>query len=84
MTFMQDMTEDEKKIMHQHVTYWAPYIEDETVLVLGPVFDPAGGYGIAIVGVENEDQLMELIKNDPASAISHYEWHPMRAVTKNN
>src|SRR5512133_3966748 len=81
-TFMKDMTAEEKKIMQSHVAYWAPYVEDGTVIVLGPVMDPAGGYGIAIVGVESEDRLTELIKNDPANGLNHYEWHPMRAVTR--
>jgi uncharacterized protein len=81
-SFMQDMTEDERKIMQQHVAYWAPFVEDGTVIVLGPVMDPASGYGIAIVRVEGEDRLLELIKNDPANGLNQYEWHPMKAVTK--
>jgi hypothetical protein len=81
-SFMKDMTEDERKIMQKHVAYWAPFVEDGTVIVLGPVMDPASGYGIAIVRVESEDRLLELIKNDPANGLNHYEWHPMRAVTK--
>jgi hypothetical protein len=81
-SFMQDMTEDERKIMQRHVAYWAPFVEDGTVIVLGPVMDPASGYGIAIVRVESEDRLLELIKNDPANGLNQYEWHPMKAVTK--
>jgi hypothetical protein len=81
-SFMRDMTEDERKIMQKHVAYWAPFVEDGTVIVLGPVMDPASGYGIAIVRVESEDRLMELIKNDPANGLNQYEWHPMKAVTK--
>ena len=81
-SFMQDMTEDEKMIMQKHVAYWATYVKDGTVIVLGPVMDPAGGYGIAVLGVESEDRLLELIKNDPANGLNHYEWHPMRAVTR--
>jgi uncharacterized protein len=81
-SFMQDMTEDERRIMKQHVAYWAPYVEDGTVIVLGPVMDPVSGYGIAILRVESEDHLLELIKNDPANGLNQYEWHPMKAVTK--
>ena len=83
-SFMKDMTEDERKIMQKHVTYWAPFVEDGTVIVLGPVMDPASGYGIAIVRVESEERLLELIKNDPANGLNNYEWHPMKAVTKQN
>jgi hypothetical protein len=44
--------------------------------------DPKGGYGIAVVGVENEEQLSQLIANDPANGLNSYEVYPMRAVTK--
>ena len=79
---MQDMTEDEKSIMQKHVAYWAPYINDGIVIVLGPVFDPKGGYGIAVVQVDSDDHLRQLIKNDPANGLNSYEIYPMRAVIK--
>ncbi len=81
-SFMKDMTEAERAIMAQHVAYWKPYIEDETVIVLGPVMDARGGYGIAVVEVESEDYLKQLIEKDPANGLNSYEYHPMRAVTK--
>jgi uncharacterized protein YciI len=81
-SFMKDMTADEKVIMQNHVAYWAPFVNDGTVVVLGPVMDPKGGYGIAIVRVENEDHLSQLLANDPANGLNSYEVYPMRAVTK--
>jgi hypothetical protein len=39
-TFMADMTAEEKGVMQKHVAYWAPYVNDGTVVVLGPVMDP--------------------------------------------
>jgi hypothetical protein len=81
-SFMLDMTEDERKIMQQHVAYWDPYVKDGTVIVLGPVMDISGGYGIAVIGVESEERLKDLIKNDPGNGLNSYEWHPMRAVTR--
>jgi uncharacterized protein len=81
-SFMMDMNEEEKSIMHQHVSYWTPFVEDGTVIGLGPVFDPKGGYGVAIIEVESEEQLNKLIKNDPANGLNQYEIHPMRAVYK--
>jgi uncharacterized protein len=80
--FIMDMTKDELDIMKQHVAYWAPYVQDGTVIVLGPVMDPKGGYGIAVVSVENEEQLQQIIAKDPANGLNSYEVHPMRAVTK--
>jgi uncharacterized protein len=81
-TFMSDMTDNERAIMQKHVAYWAPYVDDGTVIVLGPVSDPKGGYGIAVIRVENEEQLKELTDKDPANGLNSYEIYPMRAVTK--
>ena len=80
-SFTVDMTAEEKGIMQQHVQYWAPYVHDGTVIVLGPVADPKGGYGIAVVGVSDESVLGKLVENDPANGLCSYEIHPMRAVT---
>jgi len=79
---MSDMTEHERTIMQKHVSYWAPYVNDGTVIVLGPVSDPKGGYGIAVIRVDNEEQLKELTDKDPANGLNSYEIYPMRAVTK--
>src|SRR5512135_3102385 len=81
-SFMVDMSGEERSIMEQHVAYWAPYVNDGTVIVLGPVMDPKGGFGIAIVGVESEEQLQRLVAKDPANGLNQYEIYPMRAVTK--
>ena len=81
-SFTVDMSEEERNIMQKHIAYWAPYVNDGTVIVLGPVMDPKGGYGVAVVEVENDEQLNQLITNDPANGLNSYEIYPMRAVTK--
>jgi len=81
-SFMADMDPGEREIMTRHVAYWAPLVEDGTVLVLGPVMAPQGGFGMAVVAVDDESHLDRLIAADPALAIGTYETYPMRAVTK--
>jgi len=81
-TFINDMTEGEQVIMQQHMTYWDPYVENGTLLLLGPVFDPKGGYGISVVEVETETELALLIADDPANGLCSYEFYPMKAVRK--
>jgi uncharacterized protein YciI len=81
-SFMKDMTGEERNIMQQHVEYWQPYVQNGKILLLGPVMDPAGGYGIAVADVESEEELLELIRKDPGNGLNSYEWYPMRAVTK--
>ncbi len=83
-TFAIDMSEEERNIMQQHVAYWSPYVNNGVAIVLGPVIDPKGVYGIAIVEVESEEQLKEIIAGDPANGLNKYESYPMgRALYKN-
>ena len=81
-SFTIDITDEERIVMHEHVNYWKPYVENGIVLVPGPVLDPKGGFGIAIIGVEDELQLKTLIANDPANGLNSYEIYPMRATSK--
>ena len=80
-TFMHDMTDAEKAIMQQHVAYWKDLLDKGIVIVYGPVMDPAGGYGIGVVEVENEEQVNELTSHDPANGLNSYEIFCMRAIT---
>lgn len=81
-TFMQDMSADERSIMQAHVQYWSPYVEDGTMLLMGPVMDPRGGYGLGVIGVDSEERLNVLLAGDPAAKINRYEITPMRVRTK--
>jgi uncharacterized protein YciI len=74
------MSDDERAIMQQHLAYWHHFMGKGHVVVFGPVFDPAGVYGLGIVAMESEEALQEFMKNDPAAAINRYEYHPMMAV----
>ncbi len=79
-TFAQDMTDDERQIMQQHVAYWKDLMEKGFVIAFGPVLDPAGVYGLGIVQTDNEEQVKTLTANDPANGLSKYETLPMLAV----
>jgi uncharacterized protein len=81
-SFTTDMTEEERGVMQKHVAYWAPYVNDGTVIVLGPVMDPKGGFGIAVIRVDSDEHLQQLLAADPANGLNSYEFYPMRAVTK--
>ncbi|HEY8782841.1 MAG TPA: YciI family protein [Mucilaginibacter sp.] len=81
-TFAQDMTNEERAIMQQHVVYWRDLMDKGKVLVFGPVMDPKAVYGLGIIEAENEEEVKAFIANDPATKINTYEWYPMRAVVK--
>jgi len=86
-TFAQDMTESEAKLMHQHVAYWKGLMEKGLVIVFGPVADPKGVYGVAILELEEDEDANVLGMNDPtikANVGFHFESYPIdRAVLRN-
>jgi uncharacterized protein YciI len=64
--FMADMTADELLVMRAHREYWTPRVETGVVLAMGPVVDPAGGYGVAIIEAASEAALESMLASDPA------------------
>jgi uncharacterized protein len=79
-TFQQDMTESERALMLQHVTYWMELAQRGIAVAFGPVADPRGGYGIGIVELADNANADDLEKNDPTvkSGLGFtYEIYPM-------
>lgn len=79
-SFHLDQNENEAKVMQQHIDYWRELTNKKNAIVYGPVFDPNGIYGMAVIEVTNEEQAGEIVKNDPAilSKICTCELIPMR------
>lgn len=84
-TFAMDMNEEEKKLMHQHAIFWNDLLEKGTALIYGPVLDPKGYYGLAIIEAINEGAAHTICTNDPAikASLHTYELYPMHAFTGN-
>jgi uncharacterized protein YciI len=85
--FAQTLSEEERLIMKQHLDYWKEYMGQGKVIIFGPVLDREGVYGLGVVAVDDEQEVQDLIANDPASKINNYEYFPIRAVvpqTKND
>lgn len=83
-SFTQDMAAAEAKAMQEHVAYWTALAERGTAIVFGPVADPAGGWGVGIMQVADDDEIRRLTEGDPAIKAGiglRYEVLPMpRAV----
>jgi uncharacterized protein YciI len=79
-TFPADMTDDEGAIMQEHFGYWAGLIEQRRVVAYGPVMDPNGNYGVAVLDVDDDAAAQRLAQDDPAirsDAGFGFEVHPM-------
>ncbi len=80
-TFHLDMTAEERAIMNKHVEYWSEKATRGIAIVFGPVMDPNGVYGMGVYQVQDEAEMQELLKHDPANGLLQYEVAPMaRAV----
>lgn len=79
-TFPADITPAEGALMRQHAAYWARLMEKGQVVAFGPVADPKGAYGIAILRLEEGEDAATLGANDPAVLADigfGFELHPM-------
>jgi uncharacterized protein len=65
-TFATDMSDAEAGIMAQHIGYWRGLTDRGTAIVFGPVADPAGVWGLAVVNAESAEDVYALGMEDPA------------------
>lgn len=65
-TFPQDMTPAEAAVMRQHVAYWTAAAQRGQVVVFGPVPDPAGVWGMAVIKAPDLAAARALSAQDPA------------------
>ena len=77
--FLATMSTDERKWMKQHGLYLNRLVEQGLVLAHGPVMDPAGGYGVSLFQIADEQEMAALTSEDPITknGVGHYEHHPM-------
>jgi uncharacterized protein len=79
-TFVTDMTEAEQRVMMEHAAYVKGYVDRGTVIVTGPVLDPKGPWGVAVLEVDSKGEVRSIIANDPATLSGlgfRYEVYPM-------
>ena len=79
-TFPGDMTPEEGALMQQHAAYWQGVAARGTAIVVGPVFDPAGAWGMAVVDTPDAEAAAALTAADPiakADAGFRYQIYPV-------
>ena len=79
-TFPQDMTPAEREVMQAHSAYWSALAEKRVAIVVGPVVDPAGVWGVAVIEVVDEAAARALADSDPVARSGlafHYDIFPM-------
>lgn len=80
LTFPGDITPEERELMRSHSVYWVGQIKQGKALVVGPVADPKGAFGVGIIRLEDGSDPAALVNNDPAILANNgftWEIHPM-------
>ncbi len=82
-TFAQDMDAAEAATMGEHAGYWMQLVQERTAVVFGPVMDPGGTWGLAIVEAADEAAVRRIGELDPAvsSGVACFEVCPMPQTT---
>ena len=77
--FLATMSADERGWMKQHGLYLDQLLEQGLIVAHGPVMDPAGGYGVSLFRIADEQDIAALTSADPIikNGVGHYEHHPM-------
>jgi uncharacterized protein YciI len=81
--FPATMTDEDRRVMQEHGAYLKGYVDKGTVIVMGPVLDPAGAWGVAILEVNTVDEVSAILAQDPTilSGLGfRYEVYPMLAA----
>ncbi len=52
-TFPGDITPEEREMMMRHAGYWQEQIKKGKAILVGPVADPNGSFGVGILRLED-------------------------------
>ena len=82
-TFAKDMTDQEMALMKLHAAYWAEQFKSGKVLIIGPVDDPKGSFGVAIVEC-TEAEAHVMADGDPTvkAGMNHFDVMPMHVFLR--
>ena len=83
-TFATDMTPDEMAVMQKHAAYWAELFKTGKVLIIGPVLDPKGAWGMAVLETNSLADAQQMADNDPSvkSGLNKVELSPMQVFLR--
>jgi uncharacterized protein YciI len=64
-TFPMDATEAELKAMAAHSAYWQKLADEKQAIAVGPIFDPSGPFGLALIEVDDQARADDISRADP-------------------
>ncbi|WGT62361.1 YciI family protein [Variovorax paradoxus] len=78
--FLATMSSEEADLMKHHAAFLNDLLDKAVVVAHGPVDDPAGGWGLSLYQVGEDQDIHALTSQDPmvAAGGARYEILPMR------
>ncbi len=64
--FAHTLTPDEGVAMGEHARYWSGLHKEGVAVVVGPIDDPKGFWGLAVIEVADADRASEITRAYPA------------------
>jgi uncharacterized protein YciI len=78
--FPANMTAEEGAAMQQHSVFIQEQLAKGTLVVSGPVLDPGGVFGMAVLEADSLEAVRALLATDAANRIGRYEITPMASA----
>ena len=77
--FLPTMTAEERAWMKQHGAYMDDLLGKGLIVAHGPVMDPAGGYGVSLYQIADDEDIAAYTSQDPIvkNGAGHYKHYPM-------
>ena len=66
--FPEGATAAEEQAMARHAVWWQEMADEGQAVAVGPVLDPQGVWGLAIVWADSERGALKLVEGDPVIA----------------
>jgi hypothetical protein len=81
-TFGADMTAEERALMQEHVRYTREPFDAGKVLIYGPVLASAAAFGVAILEMDDPQEVPKFGDEDPSvkAGLNRFEFYPMRVA----
>ncbi|HEY0212937.1 MAG TPA: YciI family protein [Paenirhodobacter sp.] len=77
--FLPTLNEQERVRMAQHGAFLDDLLAQGIIIAHGPVIDPAGGYGVSLYQIADDQDIAAITAQDPIvqNGLGHYEHFPM-------
>ena len=81
-TFPHDITPEERRLMEEHSRYCQDQFAAGRLLIYGPVLEPRGAFGLAVLEVDDEAEVQRFGEGDPSvkAGLNRFEFYPMRVA----